>query len=905
MTGKQLTSSRPARRNSLRRQAFGRIALIMVICMCGIASLGLNSFFTMRSSQMEEIQTALEKYYRELIPRTESQWQTEAARTRSRIEMTRVLEEKSASWDRLSAMLNAQWEFISFSNLIILHPSGEILYRYGTEAYEIERDQLTNIADWYLSRDKTHFYRVYSLPIWLGQQGRGEIRLFKNIDSATLGLLAVPNTQLRLQFQDAPIVASETPEDWAQLDANTSLLRDFDTQTLRFDLPWPSTSSPAPKIWVVQRFTSNYPLLEFIRRPIGAILFISLLLVIGLGRWLNRTVSRVEALEQATDSFSATGSSSAAQANLMNATIRNDEVGDLALTLGAMMRDIEHRTEEQKAYLETIALLEEAVLEFDGDGRILHASPGWHALTHGTRGLRATLFEFIHPDDADTVRSQFDAFIQGEKEQATLRMRLIAPTADKNIWVEARFVHHRSKLDGSTTIRGILRDITQVYLHEKQITHMALHDVLTGLPNRVLLEDRVKIALRLARRHNHKVGICFIDLDHFKHVNDTLGHKLGDKLLIEFAKSLERHLRSGDTLARWGGDEFVLLLPEMDSEEAVIQVTNKIREIAQIPLQVDDTTLSVTFSMGVAMFPDDGTDVDTLLAQADRTMFYAKSQGRNQISLFRDIANKGSEREQLYIQNKLAAAIREGQIQAWFQPIVDAQKRRLVGAEVLARWFDADLGWVSPTTFIPMAENMGMICELGKIVWDTTLEAARDWSRQAQPLSLAVNISMRQLFTAGFTDSIIADMGTYSLPPANITLEVTESLASSDVEHAVNRLRELKQAGFHIAIDDFGTGYSSLSQLHDLQVDKLKIDISFVRRINEPSGRSVIQAIIELARALELSTVAEGVEDESTAEQLRNMGATYLQGYHFGKPMPRSDFEQTCLFSSSNQNMTG
>jgi EAL domain-containing protein (putative c-di-GMP-specific phosphodiesterase class I) len=339
-----------------------------------------------------------------------------------------------------------------------------------------------------------------------------------------------------------------------------------------------------------------------------------------------------------------------------------------------------------------------------------------------------------------------------------------------------------------------------------------------------------------------------------------------------------------------------MLLPELASEEDAREVARKIDEALKLPIRLDEATdCVVTFSMGVAMYPDDALEVEGLLSHADRAMFYAKTQGRNQTCFFGEVADKGGGKRELYIQNKLVEAVATGQIQAWFQPIVSTEKGDCQVVEVLARWHDSEFGWVSPATFIPIAENTGMIRELGYQIWTQTLEALIAWRERGHPLRVAINVSKRQLFSGQFADQLVGELATNGLGPEDVIIEVTESVALLDVANASERLEDLHHIGFHIAIDDFGTGYSALSQLHEMPVDELKIDISFVRRLLEPSGYSMVQAIIHLAKALGLKTIAEGVEDEATAALLKTLGADYLQGYHFAKPMPRAEFE-TWLF---------
>jgi len=332
-----------------------------------------------------------------------------------------------------------------------------------------------------------------------------------------------------------------------------------------------------------------------------------------------------------------------------------------------------------------------------------------------------------------------------------------------------------------------------------------------------------------------------------------------------------------------------LLIPDMKTVNDIRDVVAKIAKITHAPLIVDGAEFAITFSMGVTVFPDDADNIDGLLSQADRAMFYAKAQGRNAFQFFADMSQKGLGKKDLYIQHRLAAAIKNHEILAWFQPLIDAKSGRAMGAEALARWHDPELGWVSPATFIPMAENLGLIRELGELVWEATLAAGQAWKARCQYLALAVNISKRQLCMPYVTEKLIEDAARYGIAPQRITLEITESIALLDVEFASERLSELGDAGFRIAIDDFGTGYSSLSQLHDMPVHEIKIDISFVRRIHTPQGLRVVQAIVQMASAMRLECVAEGVEDALTAELLTGLGINTLQGFHFAKPMPAAD----------------
>jgi diguanylate cyclase (GGDEF)-like protein/PAS domain S-box-containing protein len=559
-----------------------------------------------------------------------------------------------------------------------------------------------------------------------------------------------------------------------------------------------------------------------------------------------------------------------------------------------LMQSVLEHDKEHFAYLQTLDILDEGVVELAADGCYLQASPGWARLAGHTRRPDSRIFESIHPEDEHAFRLQFEQLTSGQKTSLSGRVRL-RRADNKDLWIEYRFVSTEPAGNKVMSVRGVLRDITQSYQLEKHVTHMALHDALTGLPNRVLFEDRAKIALRTAERNEHKVALGFIDLDHFKLVNDQFGHKVGDEMLVGLSDSLRHCLRSGDTLARWGGDEFVVLLTDITSIDGAREAIAKLVAACAKPIRIENNEFNATFSMGVAMYPTDAKNVDDLLSQADRAMFSAKEQGRNNVRFFADIAHREEDRKALYIQNRLAAAIREKQIQIWYQPIVDAKTQRVVSCEALARWQDETYGWVSPATFIPMAENLGLIRDIGNQVWQQSVNNLHRWRESGKDMRISVNVSRRQLFTTTFTADLLDDLNAFAIPASVVDLEITESVAMEDAEHTTRRLAELTQAGFGIAIDDFGTGFSSLSQLHDMPATKIKIDISFVRRANEAQGAHLIQAIVKIASAFNLQTVAEGVEDALTAAILRDLGVDLMQGYHFGRPMNEASFERYLL----------
>ncbi|BAO29835.1 bifunctional diguanylate cyclase/phosphodiesterase [Sulfuritalea hydrogenivorans] len=555
---------------------------------------------------------------------------------------------------------------------------------------------------------------------------------------------------------------------------------------------------------------------------------------------------------------------------------------------------------EQHSFVRTLNMLDEAVLEITADGRIVRANQGWWQLIGRIPMANFQLLDSMRDEDRDSFRLYLLELTDGRRDEFHGRFRFSGAQTEK--LMDCRFVAERAADGHVAGLRGVLRDITQSHQQERHIAHMALHDALTNLPNRALLEDRIHKAIQLAERSDQHVAVCLIDLDHFKNINDAHGHKTGDALLVKLAQVIKGNLGEGDTLARWSGDEFVILLPKLPGAELARQTAQRLVAAMHQTFELGGLSVNITFSMGVALYPDDGKDGEALLAQADRAMFHAKSQGRNNFQMFGEMAEKGLGKTEFDTRSRLAQAIRDRQISVWYQPLVAARPHRnggarLAGVEALARWHDEKAGWISPAVFIPMAENLGLIGELGDLVRRQALEQFRHWRTTHPQLHIALNISKRQLFAANFIDVLKADMESWGIPHTAVTLEITESVAMMDVEFADERLRQLSAAGFTLSIDDFGTGYASLSQLHELPVGELKIDISFVRRIHSPEGLRMVQAIVSMAQALELRTVAEGIEDEATAATLRKLGVDILQGYHFGRPCTAEEFIALPLFN--------
>jgi diguanylate cyclase (GGDEF)-like protein len=419
-----------------------------------------------------------------------------------------------------------------------------------------------------------------------------------------------------------------------------------------------------------------------------------------------------------------------------------------------------------------------------------------------------------------------------------------------------------------------------------QMTHSAEHDFLTGLPNRMLFNDRLSQAITLAPRHNKKVGVLFLDLDGFKHINDSLGHPIGDKLLQSIAKCLVNCVRSSDTVSRQGGDEFVVLLSEMEqSEDAAISALRMLQAVAE-PHSIDHHDLHVTTSIGVSVYPDDGKDAETLIKNADTAMYQAKENGRQSYQFFKPAMNvRAVERQS--IEENLRRALERQEFLLHYQPKINLRTGEITGAEALIRWTHPTRGPVSPAQFIPIAEDCGLILPIGQWVLREACKQARAWVDAGLPLAtMAVNISSMEFRDDSFLESVFTTLKETGLDPKSLELELTESVLMKRAESAASVLKTLRASGVQIAVDDFGTGYSSLSYLRKFPIDALKIDQSFVRQITTArDDTTIVTAVISMGRSLNLRVVAEGVETQEELEFLREHQCDEAQGYYFSRPV--------------------
>ncbi|MDH5359291.1 MAG: EAL domain-containing protein [Gammaproteobacteria bacterium] len=438
----------------------------------------------------------------------------------------------------------------------------------------------------------------------------------------------------------------------------------------------------------------------------------------------------------------------------------------------------------------------------------------------------------------------------------------------------------------------IHEDVSERKQAEEKIRYMALYDSLTGLPNREMLIDRMHQALAIAERHECLFAVMFLDLDHFKDINDSLGHPIGDKLLQGVAKRLQACVRASDTVIRFGGDEFVILQTDLSHVDGSVILAKKIISALNKPFYFDGHEVLTSTSIGIALFPFDDSDEEQLLKHADMAMYQAKAQGRNNYQFF-DASMHQEVEERIFLEKSLRQALRRQEFELVYQPQIAAASGELIGMEALIRWNHPQRGLISPAEFIPLAESSGLILGIGEWVLHTACQQARIWHQQGlDHFRVAVNLSVVQLRESDLVSAVTRILDETGLEGQYLELELTESMLMDDVDHAVDTLKRLNKLGVNLAIDDFGTGYSSLSYLSQLPVQRVKLDQSFVRNITSNSDSAAIaHAVMQLGHSLGLDVLAEGVESEEQMQYLEQLGCDALQGYYFSAPLPPEGFE--------------
>ncbi len=437
------------------------------------------------------------------------------------------------------------------------------------------------------------------------------------------------------------------------------------------------------------------------------------------------------------------------------------------------------------------------------------------------------------------------------------------------------------KLEYEVTLKTI-----ELEEQNKKLNHLANHDVLTSLPNRLLFLDRLEQSIKLAKRHNTQVSVLFLDLDRFKEINDTYGHESGDKLLIEITRRLELCVREYDTIARLGGDEFTIIIEGSENKKIVDILQNIIDKIKD-PVFINGNTLYTTFSIGISSFPEDGDSTEILLRNADTAMYKAKEHGRNTYAFYNEAMSLEAFKR-VAMETDLRHAIDHGSFQAYYQPKMNALTGKVIGMEALIRWNHETLGWIHPDEFIPLAEEIGLIAKIDKWMMEEAMMTALSWQKEGLCIGkLSLNISMNEIEDKNFVEYVKEIVHKTAFSPELLELEVTESQIMKNPKSTISMLNDVKALGVSIAIDDFGTGHSSLSSLKSLPIDQLKIDKSFIQNIpNDKDDMAIVKTIIVLAHSLKLDLIAEGVETIEQKDFLVEAGCHNIQGFYYSKPLP-------------------
>ena len=511
--------------------------------------------------------------------------------------------------------------------------------------------------------------------------------------------------------------------------------------------------------------------------------------------------------------------------------------------------------------------------------------------------------ELVDDDHLEQASHTFNERRTGERAAHNVEMRLKSRltrrgsrfSQSQNIWVEltAEGIYSDPKertRDKFVGTYGTARDISERKEHEQQINFQAYHDLLTHLPNRALLKDRLNLGIAQARRNKRKLAVMFLDLDRFKLVNDTLGHSMGDRLLKAVANRLQSCLRRGDTLSRFGGDEFTLLLPEVRTRDDVVVIASKILDRLNSPFVIDGHELFVGASIGIAMYPEAGDTGETLIQNADIAMYHIKGRGKNGYQFFSEEMNhKFSTR--LTTERELRNGLAQGELRVYYQPQVSLSTGRIAGVEALVRWQHPARGVVEPIEFLPVAEETGLITQIDEFVQQQAFEDVAGWRRAGLgDINLSVNLSTTQLEQESFVERFTSMLEASGLEPSAVKLEITEHTLMQDMEVIIPKLKEMRKRGLCIAVDDFGTGYSSLSYLQQFPISTLKVDRTFVSDIRaDNSDASIINAIVAMARGLNLELIAEGVENRTQLKYLRSQGCSEAQGFIFSRALPAQE----------------
>lgn len=882
----------------MKARPITREALLRLIFSLGLFSLMLavssvQIYHAILDKAAHERAADLANFYQSRLTQLDQEWERERDAFRVRIENTRFLENPKTAAANLQAFMTVRGANRRFEHILIENKRAALIFSFGAEldlpGIPLEKG---HEHGWYQDPASGDLYRVFADKIWLGATGVGRMALFYPVNNALLQQLTSPSITLTVLYGSAQI--ARTPgQRGLNLPATTGVATE-----LR-DISWSGVPNAEPRLRIEAPVKALFSSAELAIGASAIPIFCALILWFTLGLWLMRNTRRINELGWAVNEFSATQEiSDALSEKIHHARGKNvDEIHQVAealenMAVQSVAREQERRKEETQRSL-AASIFEcssEAMAIADPANNLISVNPAFTQIT----GYSAN----------EALGKNALGLLAGHQDEAFYR-EVMDSLANSNHW--AGEVWDKKKSGEDYAVRLVISaipeshgsgwqyvaqfaDITEKKKMEEVVSKNANFDSLTGLSNRRMFLDFLEQEIKKSHRSQINLALMFLDLDRFKEVNDTLGHAVGDKVLVEAAKRIVACVRESDIVSRLGGDEFTVILPEITDVNRIENVAHSVIHSLGQPYRLGEEEISLSASVGITIYPTDGTTPDDLIRNADQAMYLSKSEGRNRFHFFTE-AMQNAARRQHELAQDLRVALREDQFQLYFQPIVDLRTGELFKAEALLRWQHPVRGMVSPVDFIPVAEEIGLIDEISDWVFNEALAQGSRWAKSTgHAFRIGVNISPLQLRAK--SSVWLNHVHEMKLTGESVSIEITEGTVLNDRPELVKSLQAVHEAGMEVAIDNFGTGSSSLSHLQKLKIDYLKIDQSFTRDLAPDSpDLALSEAIIAMAHKLAIKVIAEGIETSSQRDLLATAGCDFGQGYLFSRPVPTEEFE--------------